>query len=113
MNSERLVSCAIIRAGETHTGFQSHADIRRKLGDEDPYKANPGDSEGFMTDSGRFVGRGLAQAIGMASGQVTMNAVRLLSSEVIWDRIHPDLRPKTALTKPKSGKRWATPKKRF
>jgi hypothetical protein len=80
---ERLVSCAIIRGGETHSyGFKSHADIRRKLGDQDYYASNSSDEEGFMTSHGRFVGRSEANIIGSETGQCVRMTRKFLSSDV-------------------------------
>jgi hypothetical protein len=52
-NVERLVSVAIIRDGQTHHGFKSHAELRASLNDADPYKRNSGDTEGFWTSLAR------------------------------------------------------------
>jgi hypothetical protein len=83
---ERLICCALIRDGVTHKGFRSHADLRGKLGDEDPYTPNPDDIEGFLTSNDRFVGRGAAAVIAFDAGQVRVSMGRpLLSSDVDWD----------------------------
>lgn len=85
---ERLHSAAIVRHGETHSGFQSHSRIRESLGDADPYaqKHRPDDTEGFVTNFGRFVDRQEAVQIGVASGQLHKSWLRggrpLLSSDV-------------------------------
>lgn len=87
-NTERLVNAAIIRNGETHESFRSHAQIRAKLKDEDIYNPTPGDREGFMTSKGRFVSRAEAVDIGIKSGQLEDGwyVVRrpLLSSDINW-----------------------------
>lgn len=80
---ERLVACAIIRDGVTHSyGFRSHAEIRRRLGDSDPYKSQRSDREGFITSNDRFVSRQEAKVIGVESGQCSDMSRELLSSDV-------------------------------
>lgn len=112
--TERLRAAAIIRDGVTHShGFKSHSEIRRKLGDEDAYKSQHSDVEGFITEWDRFVGRSEAQAIGLMSGQAIPGSSSLLSSEVMWDRVKPEDKPKTSASRHSPGKCWATPKKRF
>jgi len=82
-NVERLVACAIIRDGVTHSyGFRSHAEIRRRLGDSDPYKSQRSDREGFITSTDRFVSRQEAKMIGVESGQCSDMSRELLSSDV-------------------------------
>jgi hypothetical protein len=69
---EYLTSCAIIRDGETYgSRHRSHPEIRRALGDENPYNKFRGYQEGYITSEGRFVGRYEACDIGIRSGQVT------------------------------------------
>lgn len=98
--TERLVGVAIIRDGETlsmHEG--SHAQLR---GWKDRLE---GDVEGFMTSTGRFVGRAAAHLIGAKAGQVTQTGRELLSSDVVWNPPKP---------KPiRSGKRWPTKRRLF
>jgi len=87
--SEKLVAAALVRDGVTESrGFRSHWEIRAALGDDDPTKSRPGDDEGFLTDTGRFVTRSEARDIGIASGQLAAGwrQVRrdLLSSDINW-----------------------------
>lgn len=91
MSAERLVSVAIVRGGEILSrGFKSHGQLRGALGDADPYAAahRPADTEGFLTDTGRFVSRNEAVDIGLASGQLGKMwrgaGRKLLSSDVDW-----------------------------
>lgn len=80
---ERLVSCALIRDGETHSlGFKEHWRIRAALGDKDPTEKRPTDYLGFLTTTGRFVGRHEARRIGAAAGQCSPSSRELLSSDV-------------------------------
>jgi hypothetical protein len=91
-NAERLVSCAFYRYppkfdGDPvlHKGFKSHADLRRSLGDEDPYTQPKTDRCGFWTSKDRFVSRATAVEIGQNCGQVPARFGReLLSSDIIW-----------------------------
>lgn len=83
LTNERLVACAIIRNGETHSyGVKSHADIRRELKDENPYISTVGDEEGFMTSTDRFVGRYEANVIGAKAGQCVRMDRKFLSSDI-------------------------------
>lgn len=97
---ERLTGVAIQRGADLLQMVEgSHAQLRGWKDSE------PADIEGFMTSTGRFVGRGVAQVIGLESGQVTVKGRQMLSSDVVWNAPKP---------KPvRTGKRWATPKKRF
>jgi len=83
---ERLVACAIVRGGNTYSyGFKSHADIRRELGDKNPYTSTVGDREGFLTSTDRFVGRYEANKIGAKAGQCVRMERQFLSSDVdMW-----------------------------
>ena len=78
----RIVSCGIMRDGEIHKGYRSHADIRRQLGDENPYLFKKTDTEGFITSEGLFVDRDIAKHIASAAGQCTHMARELLSSDI-------------------------------
>lgn len=91
---ERLKAVAIIRAGVTHDFGEkgTHADLRSRLGDENPYEPMPGDEAGYLTDGGRFVDRWEASIIAGASGQAVAVARQLLSCDVMWDR-RPSTRP--------------------
>lgn len=91
MGTERLLWAAIIREeGVIEAGHRTHAYIRQTLGDDDPYTSMPGDIEGFVTDTGRFVTREQAKAVGVASGQLSPDWATvqrsLLSSDINWDR---------------------------
>lgn len=82
---ERLTGVAIHRDGLNHTMLKgSHAQIRARLGDEDPYTSNPNDIEGFITSHNRFVTRDEAKSIGDAAGQCRPMARTLLSSDISW-----------------------------
>jgi hypothetical protein len=87
---ERLTAAAIFRDGSIlHRGFRSHYELRSALGDEHPQYPMPGDIEGFITSSGRFVGRLEAKSVGIASGQLSeqWNRVQrpVLSSDIRWE----------------------------
>lgn len=81
---ERLIEAAIVRNSHCHAGFRSHAEIRKALGDEDPYTSKSTDIEGFMTSKARFVRRVEAKDIGIAAGQVRPMDRELLSSDINW-----------------------------
>jgi hypothetical protein len=87
-NAERLIEAAIRRDSQIHAGFKSHAEIRRALGDEDPYMSRRSDQEGFLTNSGRFISRDEAVIVGLASGQLPPMwedcSRMLLSSDIRW-----------------------------
>ncbi len=86
--SEKLKAAAIERNGKVWTGARSHWEIRMSLGDDDPRMSAPGDVEGFVTTSGRFIDRNEARQIGVASGQLSPMwrdaARKLLSSDINW-----------------------------
>lgn len=79
---ERLVSVAIKRGDEIHKGFKSHAELRRSLGDENPYENTPGDLCGFWTSHDRFLLRHQANRVGAAAGQCQLMGREFLSSDV-------------------------------
>lgn len=86
-NIERLVAAAIIRDDTIHTAHgtaRAHWEVRYDLGDESPSRSTPGDEEGFLTSTGRFVSRYEAQIVGEASGQCRPQGRELLSSDVDW-----------------------------
>lgn len=71
---EALIGCALVRDGVEHgrlKHYRSHSDIRRDLGDENPYNTNPYDEMGFLTSKGRFVGRREASVIAVLAGQAS------------------------------------------
>lgn len=80
----RLISCAIMRENILHKGFKSHAELRRSLGDENPYQHTKGDREGFYTSDNRFVGRHEAMIVGQRAGQCQYMERELLSSDINW-----------------------------
>lgn len=87
---ERLVSAAILRRGVVESrGLRSHAEIRRALGDENPYEHTQGDVEGFLTSGKHFVSRQQARLVGVASGQLSpmwRECHRdVLSSDIDWN----------------------------
>ena len=86
---EYLTGCALNRAGVLHGDlrvFHSHAEIRRSLGDENCYQERPGDDCGFMTNTGRFVGRIEASTIAVLAGQAApmYDGQRILSGDITW-----------------------------
>ena len=83
---ERLTSVAIIRNGKTHSGFTSHQELRRSMGDQNSSEPLPGDQNGFMTSTGRFVDREEAKMVGEESGQTMPQQRPLLSSDINWTR---------------------------
>lgn len=84
---ERLVACCLKRGGGMISrALKSHAEIRRFLGDANPYVEKPGDECGFFTSTGRYVNRREAAAVGRLSGQLPPNFDReVLSSDIDWD----------------------------
>lgn len=93
-HAERLVSAAIVRLGETHHGHRSHADVRRALGDTDPYIPKGADLEGFYTSENRFVTRRQAVPIAIGAGQISSSwkgvSRELLSSDINWKIAEPE-----------------------
>lgn len=86
---EYLTGCALRRGGVMHGDlrvFHSHSEIRRALGDADPYKENPNDESGFMTNKGRFVGRIEASTIAVLAGQAApmYDGRKILSGDITW-----------------------------
>lgn len=85
---ERLRCAAITRGGEVlERGFKSHYELRLALtGNGD--KREPGDIEGFMTTSDRFLTRREAVSVGIACGQLDQSwrgaGRELLSSDISW-----------------------------
>ena len=86
---EFLTGCALNRGGVLHGDlrvFHSHAEIRRMLGDENCYQEHPGDDCGFMTNTGRFVGRIEASTIAVLAGQAApmYEGRKILSGDITW-----------------------------
>lgn len=86
---EYLTGCALRRDGVLHgetSVFHSHSHIRTILKDEDPYTARPGDESGFMTNTGRFVGRLEASTIAVLAGQAApmYEGRSILSGDITW-----------------------------
>ena len=106
--TERLLTCAIIRGGIQESGDigGTHADIRRRLGDENPYEPKRGDVEGFLTTDRRFVHRLEAAAVAFAAGQSTISMRELLSSDIDWDGRKAPAKP------PGRGRLYGKPHKR-
>lgn len=89
--TERLTAVAIIRDGRVISrGFKSHWQLRSAIdpGDPDPRTGLPGDVEGFVTSTGRFVDRDEARKVALAAKQVGLmweTAKRpILSSDIDW-----------------------------
>lgn len=84
---ERLKAVAILRDGQMHErGFRSHYELRMALTGED--RSRPGDKDGFVTSTGRFVDRDQARHVAIAAGQISpqwkTGTRKLLSSDVNW-----------------------------
>lgn len=82
-----LVACGLIRHGDElgqGAGYRSHAEIRRALGDENPYVEREGDICGFWSSEGKFLTRYQASFVGAAAGQVSREGYAILSSDVSW-----------------------------
>lgn len=89
---ERLKAAAILRDGTVHErGFKSHWELRAALNPDCTgyhHRGLPGDLDGFVTSSGRFVDREQAKAVALAAGQIGPMWARagrsLLSSDISW-----------------------------
>lgn len=71
-DAERIIGCALRRGDNilgTENQFKSHSEIRRALGDANPYEENPNDVPGFFTSFHRVVGRLEASRIAVDAGQ--------------------------------------------
>ncbi len=77
-----IVDCAIRRGGVEHSGFRTHADLRRELGDKNPYMKKTDDVEGFMDNTGSFCDRDTARRIAVEAGQCMPMRRELLSSDI-------------------------------
>jgi hypothetical protein len=90
--TEKLVAAAIERDGKVlERGFKSHFQLRSALDpdDPDPRYGKPGDIDGFMTSTGKFVTRAEAVPIAVAAKQIhptwgTGSHRPLLSSDITW-----------------------------
>lgn len=85
---ERLVACCLKRdGGMISRALKSHAEIRRFLGDANPYVERPGDECGFFTSTGRYVNRREAAPVGVRSGQLPegWGDREVLSSDIEWE----------------------------
>jgi len=89
-NAEHLVGCSLERDevvhGRTLDRYRSHSDIRRELGDENPYNERPGDVCGFVTNTGRFVGRREGSVIAVLAGQAPpmYEDTQIMSCDIAW-----------------------------
>lgn len=86
---ERLVACAIQRAGVWHHGCQSHWELRMALDPANP-EEHPSDVTGFFTSTGRHVTRPEGRDVALACGQLPerwqgMPVRRVLSSDINWN----------------------------
>ena len=88
--TEWLVGCVVRRDGQNHggEGFHSHGEVRRSLGDENPYTARSGsdDQLGFLTNQGRFVGRNEGSIIAVLAGQAApmYEDTAIMSCDINW-----------------------------
>lgn len=90
---ERLYACSIRRNGAVHVGFRSHADLRRSLGDANPYVSNLNDEEGFASTEREFIERDEAMLVALECGQISSAmSRRMLSSDLTWDGTMADRR---------------------
>lgn len=82
---EHLRAAAIIRGGAVlERGFKSHYELRAALTGDGDHR-EPNDIEGFVTTSGRFVGRREAKDVAVACGQLKPGMTReVLSSDIDW-----------------------------
>lgn len=88
---EGLVGCALERDGDIHgreKHYRSHSDIRRDLGDADPYSERHSDVCGFLTTKGRFVGRREGSVIAVLAGQALpmYEDTNILSCDIRWPK---------------------------
>lgn len=86
---ECLVGCAVERDGDIHgreAHHRSHSEVRRDLGDENPYNERPGDVCGFLTSKGRFVGRREGSVIAVLAGQAPpmYEDTQIMSCDIVW-----------------------------
>ena len=86
---EYLTGCVIRRGGVLHGDlrvFRSHSEIRRSLGDEDPYTERPGDEHLFVTNRGRLIGRIEGSTVAVLAEQAApmYEGRAILSSDITW-----------------------------
>lgn len=84
--SERIVSVAISAFGVITSlpAPARHADVLRKLHDFNPILLGP-DTQGFLTNTGRYVNRRDGAAIALEAGQLeTLISPPELYSEDLW-----------------------------
>jgi hypothetical protein len=86
---EYLAGCAIMRGGHVygdHGHYRSHSAIRNDLGDKNIYDEQPGETCGYITSTGRFVGRVEASTIAVLARQAApmYEGRKLLSSDITW-----------------------------
>ncbi len=86
-DAERIIGCALRRGDNilgTENQFKSHSEIRRALGDDNPYQENPNDIAFFFTSKHRVVGRVEASVIAVDAGQAmqSQRGRNILSSDI-------------------------------
>lgn len=84
---ERIIGCALRRGDNvlgTENPFKSHSEIRRALGDSNPYDEKPSDVPLFFTSKHRLVGRIEASGIAVDAGQAKplLRGRNILSSDI-------------------------------
>lgn len=80
---ERIVKAAVRKNGQVYTGKRHH----EILNNIKPFGALKGSEQGFVTSTGRFVGREEARRIALDCGQVRKEDLRtnnLIFSEELW-----------------------------
>ena len=87
--SEYLTGCALIRDDVLHgpgRAYRSHAELRQAIGDTSIYTERPGDESGFMTNTGRFVGRLEASTIAVLANQAApmYEGRDIFSGDITW-----------------------------
>lgn len=87
---EYLVGCYVERQGmvfgDLATAYRTHSDVRRKIGDANPYEETPGDICGYITSEGRMVGRREGSTIAVLAGQAApmYDGTDILSCDIAW-----------------------------
>lgn len=82
---ERIAAAACLFLGEVHHVPRPgrHADVLRHMLESTGRTLAGSETQGFLTDRGRFVDRREAAKIALAAGQIP-NAVDELFSENVW-----------------------------